>query len=360
MDKNSLLHEIHERQGVDFTTHQGCDLPSCFASPDLEYAAIKDHAGLLDLSWHKVIEVSGRDRVRFLHGMVTNDIKALKAGEGCYAAMLNAQGKMLADMHLYCLPDTFLCIAGCDLAGKIVANLRKYIIADQVTVQDQSEQFSVLGVQGPGSFGFLRSLGTMPDSVDLFNHFWAEIAGMEICICAVDRTGRGGFDFVVPSQNLVELWNFLAEVGKKANVHPAGFTALNLHRIEAGISWYGVDVEESNLPIEARMESAISYKKGCYLGQEIIARATYRGHLNRKLLGVVLDGVEPATKGDKILFAEKEAGWATSNIFSPALQKPVMMGYLRREAWEPGTKVRVEHQGRIIEGEVMELPFVGR
>jgi folate-binding protein YgfZ len=360
MGKNSLLHEVHEREGVEFTSYQGCDLPICFTSPDREYAAIKDHAGLLDLSWNSVIEVAGRDRVRFLHGIVTNDIKALKAGEGCYTAMLNAQGKTLADMQFYCLPDTFWCIAGRDLAEKIVANLRKYIIADQVDVQDQSERFGMLGVQGPGSLAFLQSLGTLPDTIDLFNHFQAMIAGKEIHICTVDRTGRGGFDLIIPTHNLEESWDFLAEAGKKANVYPVGFTALNMHRIEAGIAWYGVDVEESNLPIEARMESAISYKKGCYLGQEIIARATYRGHLNRKLLGVVLEGIEPAAKGDKILHDEKEAGWATSSIFSPVLQKPVMMGYLRREAWEPGTKVQVEHQGRIIEGAVVELPFVGR
>ena len=148
-------------------------------------------------------------------------------------------------------------------------------------------------------------------------------------------------------------------MSKKAiqGILPASLDALNIHRIEAGIPWHGVDADESNLPLEAGFEKAISYKKGCYLGQEIIARATFRGHLNRKLMGLVLEGNRPAFNGDNVFQDEKEVGRVTSSVFSPALQHPVALAYLRREVWESGMELLVKSGEEFIKAKVAELPF---
>src|SRR6185295_17304853 len=139
---------------------------------------------------------------------------------------------------------------------------------------------------------------------------------------------------------------------------PVGFESFNVHRIEAGIPWYGLDMEENTLPIEAGLErDAISFNKGCYIGQESVARITYRGHVNRKLVGLGLSGNQPVSKGDKVSKDGQEVGWVTSSAYSPNLKRAIALGYLRREVLEPRTTVLVESGDGSVSGEVTPLPF---
>ena len=176
-------------------------------------------------------------------------------------------------------------------------------------------------------------------------------------VCRVNRTISGGYDLLVPNDQLIATWRlFTAE--NTSGIRPVGWEASNIHRVEAGIPLYGVDFDESQIPLEAGLDNAISLKKGCYIGQEIIARATYLGHLNRRLGGLLLDGDRPAIKGTKVFKEEKEVGWITSSVLSPCVGKPIALAYLRREAWEPGAKLVVRGEVSSIQGEVATLPFV--
>ena len=199
----------------------------------------------------------------------------------------------------------------------------------------------MLSLQGPKATELLASMLPQPPSLKLpYDHFEAMLAGAKTRICRVDRTSRGGYDFIVERQNLPVVWHLILASGKNEGVQPVGFESFNVHRIEAGIPWYGLDMDENTLPIEAGLEKdAISFNKGCYIGQESVARITYRGHVNRKLVGLSLSGIHPASKGDKISKDGQEVGWVTSSAYSPNLKIAIALGYLRREVLEPGTSV---------------------
>jgi len=357
MLERSKLFDIQEKQGVRFFEYSGWEIPQRFTTLDEDYEVLKSSTGLLDLSYCGVIEVTGPDRTQFLHRMLTNDIKALVPGEGCYATFLTPQGRTISDMRVYCLEDSLLLSVEAGLGEKVAASLKKFTIGNRVELHNRSGDLAPLSIQGPKSTEFLSQRA--PGFVllqKLFDHSVVEIGTTTVRICRVNRTATGGYDLLVPNDQLVATWRFLTE--DASGIRPAGWEALNIQRVEAGIPLYGVDFDESQIPLEAGLDNAISLKKGCYIGQEIIARATYLGHLNRKLGGLLLDGNQPAIRGTKVFREEKEVGWITSSVLSPDLGKPIALAYLRREVWEPGTKLVARGEVSSIQGEVATLPFV--
>lgn len=323
-----------------------------------EYQTIRDSAGLLTLTGNSILSVTGRDRARFLHGLLSNDIKGLKEGQGCFAAMLNTQGKTLSVLEVLCLEDSFLLLLGPELLEKVQAHLRKYIISDQVEIMPMSGEHVLLSLQGPRAIEKINGIFDLPGTLHLFDHFQARRGALTLRIVISDRSGLGGVDLIVPESQEEDLRRILLDGGIAPSIKEASMEALNLHRVEAGIPWFGVDLNETQLPLEAGLKNAISYTKGCYLGQEIIARATYRGHLNRKLMGLVLEGIDPALRGFPLFHGDKEVGFITSSIFSPTLQSGIALAYLRQEVWEPGTMLMIKNDGVPQTAKVVDLPFV--
>ncbi len=359
MLRQSTLYEIQQSAGASFIQHRDWETAERFSSIKDEYEVLKSLAGLIDLSSAGVLELAGPDRVRFLHGMITNDVKALQPGRGCYALMLSPQGKTLADLQVYCLEESFLLTIEADLREKLLSSLKKYVIGDRVDLQDRSEDLTVLSLQGPASRRFLTQINSTLESLEQpYDHMEIEINHSSVRVCKVNRSGRGGYDLIFPHQQLMKVWNRLLEKGSPLGIRPVGLAAFNIHRVEAGIPWYGFDLDDSNIPLEAGLSSAISFNKGCYVGQETIARATYVGHVNRRLMGLLLAGEAPASKRDKVLSEEKEVGWVTSSIYSLALQRPIAMAYLRREIAVPGKILDVVHADSSIGCQVTTLPFV--
>lgn len=324
----------------------------------VEYQTIHDSAGLLKLRGHSILSVIGKDCARFLHGLLSNDIKGLKEGQGCFAAMLNAQGKTLSVMEVLCLPDSFLLLLGPELLEKVQAHFRKYIISDQVEIRPMDTAHVLFSLQGPRAIESIHELFDLPEAFHPFDHFQTCRGALSPCIVISDRSGLGGVDLIVPESQEQELKQILLDGAGGLSVAEVGIQALNLHRIEAGIPWFGVDLNETQLPLEAGLKNAISYTKGCYLGQEIIARATYRGHLNRKLGGLILEGMDAALRECPLFHGNKEVGYITSSIFSPALQSGIALAYLRQEVWEPGTEVTIENTDSPQKAKVVDLPFV--
>ncbi len=358
MLKRSPLFETHRCSGADFVEFRGREIPNCFSSPEEEYAALKSEAGLLDLSFQGIIELRGRDRSRFLHGMVTNDIQNLSPGQGCYALMLTPQGRILTDMRVLCLENSLMLVIDSDLVEKDLALLRKYIISDQVDVIDRSAELAMLSLQGPKAaavIGLLCAEPVLPDAP--FEHRPIELGDTSARCARIRRTAAGGYDLILASAHLGDLWNTLLQKGASLGLCPVGLGAWNVHRLEAGIAWYGFDMDESRIPLETGLEDAISFTKGCYIGQEVVARATYRGQVNRKLRGLLLSGRQPADRGDKIFQNGREVGWITGSAYSPRLQRAIALAYVRREVWDPRTTVRVERQGALSDAEVTTLPF---
>lgn len=358
MSRRSKLYEAHLAAGAQFIEDRGWEVAQRFSSVEEEYETLKCCVGLVDLTPSGLIAATGPDRVRFLHGMLTNDIKTLSPGCGCYAAMLTPQGRTVADMQVYCLEDSFLLTVEPDLREKVATVLKKFIIGDQVELLDRSEELALLSIQGPKSLEFLSQITSHHQALDeLFDHCEIETQWGKARVCRVNRTREGGYDLILSRKTLLAFWNKLQQTAKWLGTKPVGFDALNVHRVEAGIPRYGVDMDETNLPLEANLDRAISLNKGCYIGQEIIARTTYLGHVNRKLVGLLL-AEDPACRGDKVFQEEKEVGWITSSVYSLSLHQAIAMGYIRREAMEPGTSLRVEHAGTSIPSQVTLLPFV--
>lgn len=359
MSKKLPLHELHEAVGASFMDLFGWQVVRAFCSVDSEYWALQESVALIDLSCSGVFELRGDDRTRFLHGMLTNDIKSLAPGGGCHAAFLSPQGRMTADLRVFCANDSLILTTEPAARETLGPALRKYIIGDRSILHDRSQELVLVSLQGPKATAILAKLLSEPISLQRpYDHVETSLAGTTVRICRVQRTRARGFDFIVDSPSLPRVWNAILADAKDLKIQPVGFESFNVHRIEAGIPWYGLDMEESTLPIEAGLENdAISFSKGCYIGQESVARITYRGHVNRKLMGLSLDGSQPASKGDKILKDGQEVGWVTSSAYSPNLKIAIALGYLRREVLEPGTPVFIESSDGSVSAKVGPLPF---
>ena len=324
-----------------------------------EHEAVRKKAGLLDLSARGKIRLAGKEHLKFLQGMLTNDVMKLTDGEGTYAAILTVKGRMLSDMRVYKEGGSVLLNLEPGLNVKVRDLLLKYRLSYKATVDDVTEELALFSVQGPESKNVLKAVGVTIPELKEHGHFKAAIFGMEVICASADRTGEGGFDLYVPAGSAEEAWNYLLEKGKGFDMEPVGSRALDVLRVEAGIPIYGRDMDEDTIPIEAGIWNALSFEKGCYIGQEVVARIKWRGHVNRHLSGIVMEEGFSPSAGDDIFAGEKKIGKITSPAFSPGLGRNVALGYVRREFVEPGTEVDISSSdGSRGKGTVNPLPFV--
>jgi glycine cleavage system T protein len=354
------LAALHTAQGAVLTNDRGVELPERFTDVLQEYQAARETAGLLDLSFRVQVRMTGEDRVSFLQGMVSNDVKALRPGEGCAAVLLTEQGRIVADLRVYALETCFLLDVDARIKEKLIEVLSRLIIADDVELEDLSETQTTLALQGPLSAQVLATVGVAVSLENALQHCEATVAAASIRVVHADDTGEKGYELLMPTADSESVWQALLQAGTPLGLHPVGLTALNTLRVEAGIPWYGLDMDEGRIILEVGMEHAISFKKGCYLGQEVVERATARGHINRKLSGLVIKGDEGDTlpaSGDKLFHDTQEVGWVTSVVTSPRFGCPIALGYVRREHLTPGTQLRIDRHGIPVIAEVATLPF---
>jgi len=322
-----------------------------------EYRAVREARGLLDRSARGKLAVTGRDRFTWLQGMVSNDVRLLEAGVPVvYACVLNATGHLLADLAIVRRGDSLLLDVARENREKIHRVLAGYIIMEDVEIEDWSDALACFSVQGP------RAAETMADG----GWRMADLSRTPNTVVPADHTGSGGFDIYLPVEDAPALRERLLAAG----VPEVGETAAEVLRIEAGIPKYGVDMDESTIPLEANLEAThISHNKGCYVGQEIIARIHARGHTNRALTGLVLEGVMgPDTPllpySHTLLYpaegeTEREVGWVTSAAWSPARERVIALGYVRHEHRAPGTKLRIARAEGDLAAMVTSLPLIG-
>jgi len=347
----------HETHGARFIDDRGIELPAHFTDPLREYQAVREKAGLIDYSFRVQVRMTGEDRVSFLQGIISNDIKALRPGDGCAATLLTEQGRLVADLRVYALDSALLLDVDARIKDKALEALSRFIIADDVELEDRSEQQVTIVLQGPLAPQILTAAGVSLSLPKAFQHGEGTIGSSSAHIVHADATGSDGYELFVPCAHAEQVWQTLLQVGEPFGLRPVGLTALNLLRIEAGIPWYGVDMDESRIVLEVGLEHAISFKKGCYLGQEVVERATARGHVNRKLSGLLIQGDTVPISGDKLFHDSQEVGWITSAVNSPRLGRPIALAYVRREHLAPGTQLRIDRQGTPMIAEVTSLPF---
>ncbi len=335
------LHEFHELQDAQFTDVNGIEQVASYGDVAAEYRAFKETAGFIDLSNRSRVCLLGEDRLKFLHGQVTNDIQGLKADGGCYAALVNAKAKMESDLYVYRLADELLLDLEPGLTEKVTTRLDKYIIADDVQIVDVAPHYGLVSVQGPKATGAIAALGLVPTLPTAPLH-WVKDSVPDvgdIYVMNQPRLGTTGYDVFIPSAGLGMIADKLLAAVKAQGGRACGWEAFEAARIEAGIPRYGVDMDDTNLAPEAGLEKrAISYSKGCYIGQEVIARIRTYGQVAKSLQRLELNGLtELPVKGTKLQVAGKDIGYVTSAVRLPESKQALALGYVRKEHKEPGT-----------------------
>jgi len=357
----SELQQFHQSSGARFQPIDGVEVVANYGDVAAEYAALRGTVGLMDLSFRSRLCLGGADRTRFLHGQVTNEVNKLKPGQGCYAALVTAKGKVESDFNIYRLPNELLLDFEPGLAARVTERFDKFIIADDVQIVDVSVDYGLLSVQGPRAAELIaRFAPELRAPVDPLSLVAAnDVRGEWYCM-RISRAGTSGFDLFLPSGAIVSSAEALLQGARELGGRLFGWDALEIARIEAGIPRFGQDMDETNLASEAGIEQrAISYEKGCYIGQEVISRIRAFGQVAKALRGLRLAaGQGLPEKGAKIFGADKEVGYVTSATHSPTLQVNIALGYVRKEHNAIGTEVMVQIGVERVPAEIVALPFV--
>ena len=305
-----------------------------------QYDALLQTKGLADFSSRTQLEIMGNDRAAFLNNFCTNDISSRKNGEGCEAFFTDVKGKVLAYASLFCTDNAIHVETVPDQAEMLIGHLDRYLIREDVELADRSNQWGQLIVSGKEVSSLLESLcGLKPPAV-LWSHCTAELAGRTVFLRKVDYLGPTTWLVGCTCQEDVPvLIGTLTDAGAVA----CDREAIEMARIEAGTPYYGCDISDGHLPQEVdRNERAISFTKGCYLGQETVARLDALGRVNRALRAVQFDQSSVPPSGTTLHVEDRVVGEVTSAIFSSRSNSPLAMAYVRREYFEMGTKLASE------------------
>jgi folate-binding protein YgfZ len=283
-----------------------------------EYAAVRDGGvGLIDLSARGRIGVSGSEAVQFLNGLVSNDVKALGEDRWMAATFPNVQGRLLAAVRMIRRGEEILIDTEASLREKVSKIIERFTLAGDFRVKDLTDEISMISLQGRGASKLVELISAPIPAT---------------------HTGEEGFDLLIDTAQKPVVWQRLVDAGAK----PISEETLEILRVEAGIPRYGVDMDDSNVVPETNLDDAVSYTKGCYLGQEIIVRIAHRGHVAKKLTRLRFAEDVKVEPGAVIKSEEgKEIGRVTSAVFSPRATATVGLGYVRYEYLQAGTKVFV-------------------
>jgi folate-binding protein YgfZ len=352
------LAEEHRRLQAHWTTIAGREVPDHYGDPLAEHLAVRERAGAADLSARGLVRVMGADRAKYLHSILTNDLLALTSGQGCYAALLDVKGHLQADMRLFALDDALLIDLDPELTAATVVALKRYIVIYKVTLEEISHELIHLALWGPKCGDWLtvlfgQSLPPLPD----YHHVTWQWRGAPIRVIHYSETGEEGVHLLVPAAIAIPFWNALLECGRPFGAVAVGARAMESLRIEAGVPRFGAELDATRFPAEAGIEQAVSYTKGCYLGQETTMRIKTQGSVNRKLVGLLLDGPRLPEAGAPLFADGQKVGVITSALDSPTLKHKIALGYAQKGFFTSGTVLMLDDQSRAT---VAALPFYHR
>ncbi len=359
MAVESPFAERERATGAVVVERFGVQVPEHFGDSAQEYKAVRNAVGLIDKSFRGMIKLTGADRLRWLNGQITNDVKELKPGEGKLAAVLTVKGHILADLAAYALPGSIWLDVTKDRAQVVRDTLDRYIVADDVVAENASDRYAQLMIVGPQARQLMvEAAGPSIADMEAWQHVEARLGPIQVRVISSRWLAMPGYDVIMPIDVAGEVWQALMNLGMSRGLRPVGFAALNHLRVEAGWPWYGVDFDDGNLLMESLTPNHVSFTKGCYIGQEVVIRVEHQGHVNKKLSGLLVSGEVVPSPGADILSGERKVGAVTSAIQSPALNRVIALGYVRREFWEPGTKLRIIAEGQSLDAEVASIPFI--
>jgi folate-binding protein YgfZ len=330
------------------------ETPLDYGDATAEYDAVRRRVGLIDRADRGLIEATGRDRAAFLHALLSNEIKALTPGQGCAATLLDIHGKVQVTLLVWVLDDRIVLVTPPGTAATTYEQLDKYLFAEKVALEDVSGARTLLMLSGPEAPALVMRLtgAALPDTP--WSHAASALDGSEVrLVGGAGETGEPEMWIMSDAAAGARVWDALIAAGAR----PVGQTALETLRIEAGTPRFGRDVDPSVLLPEIPFDALVSQTKGCYPGQEVVVRIRDRGHVNRHLRGLLLDGVEVPEAGAEVWADAASIGRVTSAVRSPALARAIALAFVRRSHAEPGTRVEVRSGGRPLGATVSALPF---
>jgi aminomethyltransferase len=349
----TILSEHLAARGARFGEYGGAETASAFGDPQAEFAALRSACGVFDLGWRAKLAATGEDRVRWMNGMVTGNVRDLAPNRGTYSFLLNPQGHILGDLYIYNRGDHLLLDTDSSQAQRLREVFDKYIIMDDVEVTDISEKLTAIGLRGPNAAAALEKCGVSAGALQPLELRDATFEDVGISLVRV--AGRDpGYEIWLAPLNAPRLWDTLVAAGAT----PAGTEAWEMWRIAAGTPRYGQDIRERDLPQETEQHQALDFSKGCYVGQEIVERIRSRGQVHRMFTGFRLKNADAgaAAPGTKIQSEGKDVGELTSVASLPlsnGTRTTIALGYVRRELALPGKELKAGEAAVT----VAKLPF---
>jgi len=372
---NPLI-DLHRNQpDTEFQPYADLEIASTFGQPEAEYSAIRKSTGLMDLPQRGLLELSGKDRLPFLNNLITNQVydknskQPLAAGQGVYAFLLNAKsGRIITDLNVLELGDRTLLDLDVRLIDSVRQSLDKYLFAEQVKITSRVGELHQIALHGPTAPELLRGMGVSPMQLQPHQCAPIDLFETQATLYRDDPTGSPGCHLILPAADAPRIWSTLLDrfaqsdtLGKRP-LRPIGWAAFNATRIEAGRPLFGIDFDDTILPAETGdlFSRAVSLTKGCYPGQEIVARMHARQQVAKKLIGLRMQSDALPIAGTKIFDdANNEIGGVTSSTVSPILSSAALcLGYLKRPHFNIGTIVNIPAEGALRKAVVVELPFV--
>jgi aminomethyltransferase len=361
--KHSRLHEHHAKLGATLEEVAGWEMPAHYGEWVTEYQAVRQAVGLSDLSHRGKIRVTGDDRVKWLQSLISNDILQLQPGKGCYSSFLTHKGKMLGYFRVYVLPDSLWVEDVGEVGDATFQALRKFLLyGTKAKMENCAESWGLLLISGPKACATVSAaFGVQMNDIKPVSAIAAQIGGHASLVLHTEETGEDDLEILLPAEALGTAWERLVEAGATYGIKAVGGRAREALRIEAGLPKAGPDLNEDIVPPEANLEGkAFSLNKGCYPGQEVVARMDTYGNVRRHLVGLVVKSVTLPAKGAKLYSGDREVGWVSSATMSPQQNGVIALGFPLRDFSAPNTTLAVEIDGARHDATVQALPFYRR
>jgi len=360
--KQSPLHSQHEALGAHFHSIGDWEIPEHYGHTTEEHMAVRQGVGIADLSLRGINRITGNDRITWLQSLISNDIGPLTIGQGLYSAFMDHKGKMLSYFRVLMLEDSIVLEDIGEIGDTTNQRLRKFLLfGTKAKMENCLESWGILLISGPSAPHLIKQAFSIDMAEAQPLNFQVEnIEGHAAIFVRTEETGKHDIEILMPNTSLSSAWEQIWSVGQPLGLRAIGHAALESLRLEAGIPKVGPDLNERIVPPEANLEGkAFSLTKGCYPGQEVVARMDTYGAVKRRLVGLLIDsaGDQLPEPGAKLYSGDREVGWVSSTAFSPTFNKPLAFGFPLRDFTKPQTELTVEIGGTRYPAIVQSLPF---